>query len=215
MSITTYVLTPKGPGERVDYVWTPPLDAGDAITGSPVLARDSGTATLDAQSNTASAVTLWFTLGTDGETSQFSGTVTTTGGRVWEAVFYLPVATAEYVAPGAKLVEIYSEFATVPTNVLNYWIERALETTATWGNDHATILLAAHLMATNGLGSNPSTGGLTRWKSGAVDMQFSETASNAKGYDATAYGRQFKTLLRIRTAGPRNAIGAVAIDCPC
>ena len=213
---STHVLTPKAPGERVDYVWTPPLDAGDTISGTPTdAARVSGAATLDAQTNTATTVTMTFTTGADGETSEFTGEVTTVGGRIWQATFYLPVAESAYTAPGAKLVEIFPAFAGLASNVVNYWVERALETTSEWGDDHATILLAAHLMATNGLGANPAINGLTSWKSGAVAMDFSETQANAKGYDQTPYGQQFRVILRRRTAGPRNAYGAVAGDCGC
>lgn len=207
------ILNSKAPGERVDYLWTPPVDAGDAIAGTPVITRVSGTANLDSSALQAGNLTvnLWFTLGADGETSVFSGQVTTTGGRTWQETFYLPVATTALTALGSLLVQIFPTFAAVKPAQIGYWLTRALLTTTAWIDDHATMLLACHYMALNGLGTDGTAAlaasGMTGVKSitiGPVDAEFSEAAVKqmiSGGFDATSYGQQFKKLLLARSAG--------------
>jgi hypothetical protein len=58
-------------------------------------------------------------------------------------------------------------------------------------------------MAINGIGANAVNGGLTKIKSGTVDMTFSETKANAVGFAQTTYGEQFGLMLRRRHAGAR------------
>ncbi len=109
MAIT---LVPKAPGERVDYVWSPPIDDGDTIVGVATVNETSGTANLDSATvlGDSKSVRLWFTLGTDGETSRFDAAVTTIGGRTWQETFYLPVISAAKFGLTLNLVKQHLEY---------------------------------------------------------------------------------------------------------
>lgn len=208
------VLTSKAPGERVDYLWSPPLDAGDTITGSPTVTRISGSATLDSAAVVGPAnlqVKLWFTLGTDGETSEFLAHVATTVGRQWEETLYLPVHTTALSALGAKLAQIFPAFAAVAPTLVDYWVDRAAAV-VTWGDEHAQMLLACHYMTLNGLGTGTAAelaasglSGVKSLKSGTLTVDFGDgAASGGKGdFNSTSYGRQFYPLLLARVAGAR------------
>lgn len=211
------VLTFKAPGERVDYEWFPPLDAGDAITGVPSVTRQSGTATLDSATLVGtSSVRLWFTAGADGETSTFLGEVSTAGGRTWQETFILPVNSTGLSAIGQQLVQLFPAFVDVAPAQIDYWIDRAALTTTGWLDDHATMLLACHLMTINGLGTGTDAElaakgltGIRSMKSGTLSLDFGEKSA-ANGYDATSYGRQFKPILASHVAGVRlTAPGAI------
>lgn len=206
-------LTSKAPGERVDYLWTPPIDAGDTITGTPTVTLVSGTANLNSAGVEPDNLTvrLWFTVGADGETSVFTGTVSTLGGRTWQETFYLPVSVTALSALGSLLVQIFPAFAAVAPAIMKYWLNRALLTTTSWTDDHASMLLACHYMALNGLGTDASaqaiaggTAGMRSIAIGPIDATFSDEAikqSLAGGYQATSYGQEFKRLLLARNAG--------------
>lgn len=207
------VLTFKAPGERVDYEWFPPLDAGDTITGAPTVTRQSGTANLDSATLIGTAsVRLWFTAGADGETSTFLGEVTTAGGRTWQETFILPVNSTALSTIGQQLVQIFPAFASVAASLIDYWIDRAALVTAGWADDHATMLLACHYMVMNGLGTGTAAelaasglSGVKSLKSGTLSLDFGDgAAASAKGdYNATSYGRQFYPLMLSRVAGTR------------
>ncbi len=109
MAIT---LVPKAPGERVDYVWSPPIDDGDTIVGAATVNEVSGTANLDSATvlGDSKTVRLWFTLGADGETSRFDAAVTTIGGRTWQETFYLPVVSASKFGLTLALVKQHLEY---------------------------------------------------------------------------------------------------------
>ena len=208
MAIT---LTSKAPGERIAYLWTPSLAEGDTITVIPNIQLVSGTAALDGVSLIGDAqVKIWLIAGIDGETSEFLIEIDTVGGETIQETIYLPVNLSAYSALGAMLVQVFPAFASIAPAQVDYWLDRSA-IVADWGNDHAQMLLACHYMAVNGLGENASTIGLTSFKSGAVDMKFSEERANAFGYDQTIYGQQFYMLLRRRHAGPRlaNPLGFV------
>lgn len=207
-------LTPKAPAERIAYLWTPPLAAGDTITGASAVTRLSGTATTDGVSLVGTTqVKIWFIGGLDGEVSEFLAETSTAGGETLQETVYLPVNTTALSPLGAKLVQVFPAFAGVPNVTIEYWLVEAA-IVANWGNDHAQMLLAAHYMAINGLGSNAAGGGLTSFKSGSVDMKFSEAKANATGFLQTTYGEQFSVLLRRRHAGPR-LISAGVVGCGC
>lgn len=112
-----------------------------------------------------------------------------------------------------QLKVVFPAFADVADATVEYWLDEAA-IVANWGNDHAQMLLAAHYMAINGLGTNAVQGGLTSFKSGSVDMKFSEAQANSIGFAQTIYGQQFSVLLRRRHAGPRTISAGVA-TCPC
>ena len=207
------ILTSKAPGERVDYIWTPPVDLGDTVTGAPTVTRVSGTANLDSATLQADNLTvkLWFTLGADGETSVFAGQVTTTGGRTWQETFYLPVATTALTTLGSLLARVFPAFAAVAPGQIAYWLTRALLVTTSWTDDHASMLLACHYMAINGLGTDGTAQlaasglpGVRAMTIGPVTTEFSDAAIKqmiSGGFDATTYGQQFKKLLLARSGG--------------
>ena len=203
-------LTSKAPGERIAYLWTPPLSAGDAITGTPTVALVTGTASTDGVSLVGQTVKIWLISGADGETAEFLCECDTTGGETLQETIYLPVNSTALSALGAKLVQVFPAFAGVDPAAIDYWLGEAV-IVANWDNDHAQMLLAAHYMAVNGLGANAVTGGLTSFKSGSVDMKFSEAQANSIGFAQTPYGQQFSVLLRRRHAGPRTISAGVAI----
>lgn len=211
MAIT---LASKAPGERIAYLWTPPLATGDTITGTPTVTLVTGTAATDGVSLVGTTqVKLFLISGADGETAEFLAEVDTLGGETLQETFYLPVNSSAYSALAQKLVQVFPAFANVAPEALNYWLDEA-GIVANWGSDHAQMLLAAHYMAINGLGTNAVSGGLTKFKSGTVDMTFSETKANAVGFAQTPYGEQFSILLRRRHAGPR-VISVGREACPC
>ncbi|MES2783598.1 MAG: DUF4054 domain-containing protein [Pseudomonadota bacterium] len=212
MAIT---LASKAPDERIAYLWTPPLATGDSIAVAPAPSAIliSGTAATDGVSIVGSDVKIWLIGGTDGEVSQFLVECDTLGGETLQETLYLPISSTALSALGAQLITIWPAFAAVDPAAINYWLDEAL-IVANWGNDNARMLLAAHYMAINGLGTNAVTGGLTSFKSGSVDMKFSEAQANTIGFAQTIYGQQFSILLRRRHAGPRTiAVGRVG--CPC
>jgi hypothetical protein len=211
MAIT---LTSKAPGERIAYLWTPPLASGDTITGTPTVTLVTGTASTDGVSVIGGEVKIWLISGADGETSEFLAELDTTGGETIQETIYLPVNSTALSTLGAKLAQIFPAFAAVAPATIDYWLDEA-GIVANWDNDHAQMLLACHYMAINGLGSNPAAIGLTKFKSGTVDMTFSESAANTKGLQSTIYGQQFSVLLRRRYAGPRVIAAGVPLDCPC
>lgn len=200
MAIT---VTSKAPGERIAYLWSPPLAQGDTITGAPTVALTTGTAQVDGVSlASATQVKIWLISGADGETSEFLCEVDTVGGETLQDTIYLPVNSTALSELGAKLVQVFPAFAGVDSTAIDYWLDQAA-VVANWGNEHAQMLLACHFMAINGLGKSAVTGGLTSFKSGSVDMKFSEAQANSIGFAQTPYGQQFNVLLRRRHAGPR------------
>jgi hypothetical protein len=196
------ILTSKAPGERIAYLWTPNLSAGDSISGTPTATRVSGTATVDSVSVVSGQVKIVLISGADGEISQFLFSVNTTGADIIQETLYLPVHTTELSALGLKLVQKFPAFASVVPSTIDLWLDDAA-IVANWGDEGAQMLLACHYMAINGLGTNPVATGLTKLKSGTVDMTFSEAQANAIGFAQTIYGQQFYILLRRRHAGPR------------
>lgn len=210
MAIT---LASKAPDERIAYLWTPPLASGDTITGTPTAVLVSGTASIDGVSIVGTDVKIWLIGGVDGETSEFLVELDTTGGETLQETIYLPVNSTSLTALGARLVSVFPAFASVSDEAIDYWLEQSA-IVANWGDDHAQMLLAAHYMAINGLGTNAVSGGLTKLKSGTVDMTFSEAKANAIGFMQTTYGEQFSLILRRRHAGAR-VISVGRAPCPC
>ena len=83
---------PKDPDEVLDYVldWAAPL-AGDTIESSSWTLPIGITA--GAQSNTATAATIWLSGGTAGENYDLINRIVTTGGRTREQTCTLKVRT--------------------------------------------------------------------------------------------------------------------------
>ena len=131
-----------------------------------------------------------------------------------------------YTAPTpANLKSRYPAFAAVDDAVVQTWLtdaERFVDTSWIEG-DYAIALMAhaAHSMALLGIGTATGAAaipaGVTRFKSGAMDVTISDAAAKASaegGYDATVYGREFKLLSRRSHGGPRVVTGAAPSCCP-
>ena len=120
-----------------------------------------------------------------------------------------------YEAPTvADLQARYPAFADVADATVQIWLNDAARfVDETWLEDDyqpATMAYAAHSMALLGIGAPTGAGalpaGVTRFKSGAMDVTLSDSAASIAargGLDATVYGREFKLLRRRNFSGPR------------
>ena len=123
----------------------------------------------------------------------------------------------------ADLKARYPAFTAVLDATVQYWLtdaERFVDTSWMEG-DYAPALMAraAHSMAGEGLGAPSGVGalpqGVTRFKSGAMDVTIADAAAIASikgGYSATRYGQEFERLLRRNFSGPRSAASGLS---PC
>lgn len=120
------------------------------------------------------------------------------------------------VPAAADLKARYPAFAAVADATVDYWIadSRRFVDTSWIEADYAPALMAraAHSMAGEGLGAATAAeaipAGVTRFKSGDMDVSISEgaaTALAAGGLASTRYGREFQAILRRNFAGPRLA----------
>ena len=107
----------------------------------------------------------------------------------------------------------FPAFASVSNDTVNLWLTDAQTIVGeTWIEaDYAPAImeLAAHNMAMLGLESGTAAltipAGVTRFRSGSLDMSVSEAqaqASAAGGYSGTVYGRMFLARLRRNRGGP-------------
>jgi hypothetical protein len=116
----------------------------------------------------------------------------------------------------------YSAFALVEDATVQYWLtdaQRAVDTS--WIEaDYAPALMAyaAHRMTEErvaGLsgGSGGIPAGVTRFRSGSMDVAFSEAAATQQaegGLQSTRYGKEYARLLRLSKGGPRVIGGGIA-----
>lgn len=118
------------------------------------------------------------------------------------------------VPTAADLKLRYPAFSGVDDAVIEYWItdaERSVDTSWSEG-DYAPALLslASHNMALGGLGTDAASlagipAGLTRLKSGSLELGFTDAVANARAtgsFDATRYGQEYLMLLRRNRGGP-------------
>ncbi len=128
-----------------------------------------------------------------------------------------------YIKPDpAELQLRYPAFAAVADATVQYWLTDAERiVTTSWGEvDYAPglLALAAHNMASQGLGteiggSASLPAGVTRFKSGEVDVSLSSEAvalKSAGGFASTPYGREFAIMLRRNVGGVRVISAGVA-----
>lgn len=114
-----------------------------------------------------------------------------------------------YTVPAAAdLKARYTDFADVADATVDYWITDAQRfVTEAWMEvDYSVGLMAhaAHSMALGGLGvaaaaASGIPAGVTRFKSGSFEANFSEQQANASAagdYSSTRYGMEFKRLVR-------------------
>lgn len=222
----------KDPESVLDFEYTIPLDEGDTVQSS-TFEKLSGSVVIDSQNRVDAEWTVVLSGGTDGETNVFRVAWVTTGGRTLDDIITLAVAANEltelvltgYVKPtAAHLIARYPAFAAVDVGTIRTWLvdaERFVD--ESWAErDYAAALmaLAAHNMALAGLGAATGAGampaGVTRFKSGSMDVTISEAAAGAAargGYGATVYGREFQIILRRNFAGPRVIAAGVPVGC--
>lgn len=204
----------KDPDEVLDYSWTPPLDDGDTIA-SYTATRSSGTATIDSDENSDTAVTVWLGGGTDGETDTFSLTATTTGGRTFREVAVLPVF--DRASDLLALFRLrYGAFSTLDDATIGYWLGDAAKLiTESWteaDRDPAKLALAAHMLSESGALSSGIPEGVTSFRSGSFSATFSDSAASRTGLLTTVYGREFLNLRRRSFIGPMSAWTPTASD---
>lgn len=139
-------------------------------------------------------------------------------------------ATQPLPGTPAELKALIPAFAAVPDATVQVWLNRAARIVdASWAEadqQHAQILLAAHYMTLNGLGTGAEaelaasgTLGFKSMKSGALslDRGDSDQFKHMGEYGTTAYGRQFWPLLKANKGGPLitgtgRAIGGCGLD---
>lgn len=200
----------KRQDEELDYSWTLHLENGEHIDAHTVTLV-SGTAVIDSTLHTNTKVTSWLSNGTSD--SVFELTAITQQGRTYQTTAVLQVAP-EHDADTAAFLTAFPAFAGVTDATLQFWIGRASGLIdASWSahdRAFAGYLLAAHYMTLNGLGAgteaemaNNGATGMTKLKSGAFEVSFSENAGASKSaYSGTKYGLQFYEILRRNKAGP-------------
>lgn len=86
-------LSPKSPAERLDYSWSPELDAGDTITGTPATLVLAGGVTIAGLAVEAAGTRVRFFVegGTANTTALVRVTVNTTGGRILQEVLSIEI----------------------------------------------------------------------------------------------------------------------------
>lgn len=222
----------KDPDAVLDYVFTIPLDEGDTVASYDLVLVD-GTVVIDSDDNDGADVTAWLSGGTAGETNVFRIEWTTAGGRTDERIVTLAIVDQValeldgYAKPSAAdLKARYPAFADVADATVQSWLtdaERNVDTTWIEADYPAALMAhAAHAMAMQGIGAASGAGalpaGVTRFKSGAMDVTVSEAAASAQakgGYAASPYGREFARLQRRSFGGPRAVAGGTVPSCGC
>jgi hypothetical protein len=214
---------PKDPDAVLDYLYTIPLDEGDSVLSS-TFERLVGTVNIDSASRTGAEWTVELSGGEAGETSVFRIAWVTTGGREDDDSVSLFISSKEFealVPTGyakplpAHLQARYPAFTAIDAGVIQYWLTDAERfVTNAWSEgDYATGLmaLAAHNMTLAGLGTDAESlasipAGITRMKSGTLELGFTNDAANARlngDLSASRYGQEYEALLRRNRGGPR------------
>jgi hypothetical protein len=222
----------KDPQAVLDYLYTIPLDTGDSVASYTLtkISTDDGV-TVDSDARSGANVTAWLSGGNDGKTGVFRIAWVTTLTRHDDAIILLPIAANEpvalvltgYAKPSpAHLAIKYPVFAAVSPSTVQFWLTDAERyVTNAWSEgDYAAGLmaLAAHNMALAGLGTEAEAladlpAGVSRFKSGTLDVTLTEAAANARingGSGSTIYGAEYQMLLRKNRAGPLVASTGVA-----
>lgn len=119
-----------------------------------------------------------------------------------------------YTPPTVEQLQArYPAFAAVADETIQVWLTNAESfVDESWAEgDYAPAIMAhaAHNMMLLSIGAHSAAGslpaGVTRFKSGVVDVTISESAASITskgGYPSTVYGREFRALLRRNFAGP-------------
>lgn len=98
----------------------------------------------------------------------------------------------------------YPELSTTAEATVEYWLtDAARSVDERWiEGDYgpAKIAYAAHNIALVSTDAIPQ--GVSRFKSGTVDIGLTDAQASATGFAATRYGRDFNALMRRSFAGP-------------
>lgn len=239
----------KDPDAVKDYVYAIPLDAGDSITaGNYTFTKLSGDVVVDshdlnlvpytdADDVLRQDVTVWLSGGTAGETAVFEITWSTVGGR--DDDDHITIAIADdpavlvfsgYAKPAPLHLQArFPAFADVSVDTIQYWLTDAerLVTDSWVEGDYAIglMLLAAHNMVLNGLGTGAEAAaaaagasGYKVMRSGSLTLERFDAGSNTSqagtGFASTTYGAQFLQLLRANRGGPRVVGTGVQLTAP-
>lgn len=101
----------------------------------------------------------------------------------------------------------FQAFAAVPDETVQYWIDDQTRLIGdNWpspDNDVAIITLAAHELASQGLGQGTAPAGVTSFKSGTFSVTMSDKSASATGYSSTIYGRQYLAMCQRLFGGVR------------
>lgn len=133
-----------------------------------------------------------------------------------------------YVAPTvAELKAAFPRFDAVAEATVQLWLDRAgRDVGETWTEGdyaHAIMLMAAHLMTTEGLGTGAEAeaaaagaSGFQRMRSGSLELERAAGTAAERNNPllATTYGKRFVELARKNLRGPRiTATGALPTTC--
>jgi hypothetical protein len=114
----------------------------------------------------------------------------------------------------AEFSAAFPSFAAVTAPQYDFWATRAERTvTDTFGDDQAfaSMLMTAHLLESNGLGTGAAAEAVAqgmsefaRVKSGTLELERGASASAGMGvFGATRYGRQLWPMLKAYLGGPK------------
>lgn len=220
----------KDPDEVLDYQvdWSARL-GDDTIAASVFTLEQAAGLAIDSQSNAATTATVWLSGGTNGGTGWLLNRITTAGGRTFDEVIQVAIVSSAgapnpvppYGRPSpANLKAKYPAFANVSDATIQAYLDDAPVDDSWLESDYAKAIMlwAAHTMTANGIGVTEIEGyaasGLSRLKSGTLDVSFKDSASSADSqWSGSKYGAQFYVLLRVNKGGPRVVGGARGPAC--
>lgn len=218
MPVETKSWPARDPDAKLDYVYTIPLDEGDSVASYSATELTGG-GTLESDSRTGADVKVWLSGGEDGQTNVYRIAWTTDAGREDEAVITQLVVSNEtaalegYDKPGTgHFLQRYPAFASVPAGTIEYWLADAARfVDESWSQpDYAPGIMAyaAWQMARAGIGGSGSSlpAGVTRFRSGAMDVAISDSVASASlkgGVAASLYEEEFCRIRRRNLGGPR------------
>jgi len=112
----------------------------------------------------------------------------------------------------ATFAAVFTDFADIAEPSYDYWLARAERVIDTdYGDDqlHATMLLTAHYLASQGIGAGTEAkvagfAGASRVKSGDLELGWAAgaTGNSTGGLTGTRYGRELRGLVIAIKGGP-------------
>ncbi len=213
----------KDPQAVLDYSYTIPLEAGDAVA-SHTFEKLSGDVVIDSSGRLGAVVTAWLSGGTEGEISTFRVAWITSAGRADDEEISIAIASNANLlldtddADAAALKAAFPKFAAVADPTIEFWLTRARRAVDdSWCEDDrqmGEMLLAAHYLTLEGFGTGAEAqlaaegmAGMQQIRSGQLALQKSGAMADAAAgsLDSTSYGQRYLELLRQNRGGPRVA----------